>query len=146
MSDSNITRHPLILVKRRREVHERLLGGPLGSDSRTIGDFEAYLIAQCYTVDTEMVKDVEFTAVVHNDEVTFLRRVLEVERVDSKYDPTWTTGTHFVTSGRVPPFLKKIEGRPYPRGLRATKYKGVFLCHDLDTDEVWIEDKGGRVC
>lgn len=145
MSES-ITRYPLILIKRRREVHERLLGGPLGSENRTIGDFEAYLIAQCYTVDTDKVKDVEFTAVVHDGEVTFLRRVLDVERVDPKYDPDWTAGTHFVTSGRVPAFLKKIEGRPYLRSLRATKYKGVFLCHDISTDEVWIEDEGGRVC
>lgn len=142
--DSSITRYPLILFRRSRTNHERLLGTAKESASgRLLGDFEALLVAQCYSVDLDKVRDIEFTAVIHDDQVKFLRRVLDVEPVE---DPNWPGGTHFVTSGRVPAFLKKIEGRPYTRSLRATKYHGVFLCHDLDTDEVWIEDDGGRVC
>lgn len=140
----NVTRYPLILFRRSRDNHERLRGTAKESASgHLLGDFEAFLVAQCYSVDISKVKDIEFTAVVHDDQVKFLRRVLDVEPVD---DPEWPEGTHFITSGRVPPFLKKIEGRPYLRGLRATKYRGVFLCHDMDSDEVWIEDDGGRVC
>lgn len=140
----NITRYPLILFRRSRNNHERLRGTAKESASgHLLGDFEAFLVAQCYSVDINKVKDIEFTAVVHDDQVKFLRRVLEVEPVD---DPEWPEGTHFITSGRVPPFLKKIEGRPYWRGLRATKYRGVVLCHDVGSDDVWVEDAGGRVC
>ena len=134
MSD-NIRKYPLILFRRSRDHHESL--------RRLMGDFEALLVAQCYTVDIDKVRDIAFTAVIHDDQVKFLRRVLDVEPVD---DPNWQGGTHFVTSGRVPPHLRKIEGRAYTRGLRSTKYKGVFLINDLDTDEVWIEDSNGRVC
>lgn len=51
-----------------------------------MGDFEDFLVAQCYSVDISKVKDIEFTAVVHDDQVKFLRRVLDVEPVD---DPEW---------------------------------------------------------
>lgn len=143
MSES-ISRYPLILFRRSRDIHERLLGTAKENHSgRLMGNFEAFLIAQCYTVDIDKVRNVEFTAVVHDDQVKFLRRVLDVEPVE---DPDWNRGTHFVTSGRIPAFLKRIEGRPYLRSLRATKYVGVYLCHDNSTDKVWIEDNGGLVC
>ena len=132
MQDSTVVRYSTVLLRRSEEVQEKLLAN--------LEEFEAFIVAQSYSgMSYDRAKDTEFTAVVHDGQVKFLRRVLDVETIDG-----WDNGIHFATSGRVPSFLKVIEGRPYPRNLRSVKY--VVLCHDSDTDEVWIEDDNGRVC
>lgn len=135
---SSIKRYPTVLLRRREDLQAALTS----PDAEiTFSELEAFLVAQCYGgLSYDKAKDTEFTAVVHDGKVTFLRRVLDVETI-----PDWGSGgLYFATNGRVPAFLKRIEGRAYPRNLRAVKY--VRLCHDTDTDEVWIEDDNGRVC
>lgn len=88
----NVTRYPLILFRRSRDNHERLRGTAKESASgHLMGDFEAFLVAQCYSVDISKVNDIEFTAVVHDDQVKFLRRVLDVEPVDDSEWPARTS-------------------------------------------------------
>lgn len=132
---TNVQRYPTVLLRRREDHHLALL--------KVLAEFEAFLAANCYGgLAYDRAKDTQYTAVVHEGQIKFLRRVLEVERI-TDWD-TEANGIHFATTGRVPAFLKQIEGRPYPRNLRSVKY--VDLCHDSDTDEIWIEDDNGRVC
>lgn len=129
---STITRYPTVLLRRREDVQENLL--------LHLGVFEAFLTAQTYGgLSYDRAKEAQFTAVMHDSQIKFVRRVVDVEAIEG-----WDNGIHFATVGRVPSFLQPIEGRNYPRNLRSVKY--VDLCHDSSTDDVWIEDSNGRVC
>lgn len=130
-----IKHYSAVVLRRREDIQQSLLDVPLSA-------FEAFLSTQAYGgLSLERAKDVQFTMVIHNGQVNFLRRVLDVE--DLSGIDHWESGVHFITTHPGIRPLMAIEGTPYTRNLRRAKY--VTLCWDTETDEVWLEDKGGKI-